>query len=104
MRCMSISAERQKDAEVVICGTEATTFIRRNAAEKTSDEGKFWECDEAYMVLPAEDAPAAEEIMEDLETWFDYAAGWHEPRVRSREQLQADVEYIAALTGIDLEV
>ena len=104
MRCMSISADRQKDAEVVVHGETATLYIRRDATDKETDEGKSWECDEASMVLPAEDAPTAEEILEDPETWFDYAAGWHEPRIRTREQLQADIEYIAALSGIDLEV
>ncbi len=104
MRCMSISAERQMDVEVVIGDATATVYIRRDATEKENDEGKFWECEEASMCLPAEDAPGVEEVREDLDAWFEYAAGWHEPRVRSREQLQADVEYIAALTGIDLEV
>lgn len=104
MRSISISAERQKDVEIIFSGETARVYIRRGAEQKETEEGAHWACEEATADLPAEDAPTVEEITEDLDDWFEFAAAWKVPRIRSRAQLQADVEYIAALTGIDLEV
>ena len=55
------------------------------------------------MECPDDEAPEEEEVEEDFEAWYEYAGDWQPPRVKSREQLQADIEYIAAMTGIDLE-
>jgi hypothetical protein len=56
------------------------------------------------MTLAPEDCPTVSEIQEDPEAWFEYAAAWQPARDKTLRQVQADVEYIAALSGIDLEV
>ena len=61
-------------------------------------------CEEAFMECALEDCPTVEEVEEDFDDWFEYAAGWQPPKLKSLAQIQADVEYIAALSGIDLEV
>lgn len=105
MQCVSISAERQPTAEVNIRDGTARIIIRTGAKEVPQAEGgKAWECAEATMELPAQDAPTVEEIMEDVDGWFDYAAEWTQPTTKTIEQLQADLEYLAAVMGIDLEV
>ena len=61
-------------------------------------------CDEACMILESDDAPTVEEVTEDFESWFDYAAAWAPAKVKTLAEIQADIEYIAAMSGIDLEV
>ena len=112
MRSISISADRP--AEICIAGRSLIReiWIRQNIHEEdyeieTEGEeyvGKQFVCDEAYMKLDASDCPSVDEIEDDFESWFDYAASWQPAREKSLAQVQADVEYIAAMTGIDLEV
>ena len=56
------------------------------------------------MECTPEECPTVEEVEEAFDDWFEYAAGWQPPKLKSLAQIQADVEYIAALSGIDLEV
>ena len=109
MRCISISAEKQKDVEVNIFDGTAHIYLRANHAEKTGDGegsegGSFWECEEAYMTCDADDAPTIDEIGEAFDAWFGYVSDWQAPKEKTLKELQADIEYIAAMSGIDLEV
>jgi hypothetical protein len=112
MRSVSISAERPSEVCIAGRGLIREVWIRANIREEETvvdtgqepETGSQWVCDEAYMSLSPEDCPTVSEVQEDLEAWFDYAAAWQPAREKSLAQVQADVEYIAALTGIDLEV
>jgi len=106
MRCVSQSAEKQQDIEINVRKGIAEIYLRADHQEAADPEGEgtHWECEEAYMMCAEEDAPSAEEIEEDFEAWFEYAAEWQPPRMKSMAQLQADIEYIAAMTGVELEV
>ncbi|MBR4472505.1 MAG: hypothetical protein IKS55_02600 [Oscillospiraceae bacterium] len=106
MLCVSQSAEKQRDIEIDIRNGIARIFLRSDHQEvpDPEEESTHWECSEAFMECPDSDAPDEEEIEEDFESWFEYAAEWQPPRVKSVAQLQADIEYIAAMTGVDLEV
>ncbi len=117
MRCVSASAEKQRDIEIGTVAGVATIYLRANHREvettvetvtakgkTTTTKEKHWECDEASMLCPAEDAPAPDEVAEDFEAWFEYVAGWTQAKQKSLAQIQADVEYIAAMTGVELEV
>ena len=105
MRCVSQSAEQQQDIEIQIRNGIARIYLRADHQEvpDTEGEGTHWECEEAYMECADADAPEVEEVEEDFEAWFEYVSDWQPPRLKSWEQLQADIEYIAAMTGIDLE-
>lgn len=107
MRSVSTSAEKQQNIEIIIQEGTAQIYLRadHHEADETGEgmTGKHWECDEAFMVCPEEEAPTAEEIGEAFEDWFDYAAEWTAPKQKSLAQLQADIEYIAAMTGVELE-
>ena len=106
MRCVSQSAEKQKDIEIVIQDGIARIYLRTDHVE-IEDVGEtggiHWECEEAYMECADADAPEEEEVEEDFEAWFEYAGDWQPGRTKSLRQIQADVEFIAAMTGIDLE-
>lgn len=112
MRSVSISADRPAEICIASRGAIRDIWIRDNIREdetiiETGDrqeKGRQWVCDEAYMTLAPEDCPTVSEIQEDLEAWFEYAAAWQPARDKTLRQVQADVEYIAALSGIDLEV
>lgn len=107
MRSVSTSAEKQRDVEILVKDEVAQIYLRcdHREVEDTGEDvtGTHWECEEAYMCCPAEEAPAEEEIEEAFEDWFDYAAEWTAPKQKSLAQLQADIEYIAAMTGVELE-
>ncbi len=66
--------------------------------------GTQYTADEAYMVLEAADAPTVEEATEAFEDWYAFAEAWTPARVKTLAEIQADVEFIAAMSGIDLEV
>ena len=112
MRSVSISADRPAEICVAGRGGIREVWIRSNIHEEEyeietgdrQEKGKQWVCDEAYMRLDAADCPTVAEIEEDFDGWFDFAAAWQPAREKSLAQVQADVEYIAAMTGIDLEV
>lgn len=107
MRCVSQSAEKQQDIEIALREELASIRLRTDhqEVEDTGDTpGTHWECEEAFMECALEDCPTVEEVEEDFDDWFEYAAGWQPPKLKSLAQIQADVEYIAALSGIDLEV
>ncbi len=105
MRCVSQSAQKQKDIEIQVRDGIARIYLRTDHQEvpDTEEESTHWECSEAFMECADDEAPDVEEVEEDFESWFDYAASWQPPRLKSPEQLQADIEYIAAMTGVDLE-
>lgn len=106
MRCVSQSAEKQRDVDVILNETEARIYIRTNHEEVPDtgeQEGTHWECEEAYMECPVEEAPSVGEIEDEFNDWFEYAAEWQPGKTKSLGQLQADIEYIAAMTGIELE-
>lgn len=105
MRCVSQSAQKQEDIEIQVRDGIARIYLRTDHREVPDTEGEstHWECSEAFMECADNEAPDVEEVEEDFESWFDYAASWQPPRLKSPEQLQADIEYIAAMTGVDLE-
>lgn len=106
MRCVSQSAQKQVDIEIQLFNGIARIYLRTDHQEVPDtgeQEGTHWECEEAFMECPDDEAPGEEEVEEDFEAWFEYVGDWQPPRLKSREQLQADIEYIAAMTGIDLE-
>lgn len=107
MRGISSSAEKQRDIEI-LPGEEVTQIYLRTDHREVEDTGEgmtggHWECEEAFMACPTDEAPTAEEIEEAFEDWFEYAAEWTAPKQKSLAQLQADIEYIAAMTGVELE-
>lgn len=107
MRSVSTSAEKQRDIEI-LPGEEVTQIYLRTDHREVEDTeegmtGTHWECEEAFMACPSDEAPTAEEIEEAFEDWFEYAAEWTAPKQKSLAQLQADIEYIAAMTGVELE-
>ena len=55
------------------------------------------------MECRAGDEPDAAEIEEDFDEWFEYVAAWKPAAEKTLAQLQADVEFIAAVSGIELE-
>lgn len=81
-------------------------ILRANIAEETlpDEQGTQWFADEAEMKCGVEDCPTEEEIAEDFDGWFDYASEWKTAKVKTLYQLQADVDYIATMTGVELEV
>jgi hypothetical protein len=105
MRCVSQSAQKQEDIEIQMRDGIARIYLRTDHQEvpDTEEESTHWECSEAFMECADDEAPDVGEVEEDFESWFDYAASWQPPRLKSPEQLQADIEYIAAMTGVDLE-
>ena len=103
MRSMSQSAERQSNIEMDVRGGAARIYLRRDHRQVTDEEGEHWECDEAFMVCEEADCPTEQELQEDFDDWFDYAAAWQPGRQKSLGQLQADIEYVAAMTGVELE-
>lgn len=103
MRCMSQSAERQQDIELSVRGGIARIYLRKDHAQVTGEDGDHWECAEASMICAEAECPTREELAESFDDWFEYAAEWQPARQKSLSQLQADIEFIAAMTGIELE-
>lgn len=103
MRSISQSAERQQNVELDTCGGIARIYLRKDHRLIEDEEGQHWECAEAFMECTSDDAPTETEITEDFEDWYEYAADWQPGRQKSLDQLQADIEYIAAMTGVELE-
>lgn len=81
---------------------EMETFTKTGKVKK--ETVKQYTVDEAYMIMTQEDAPTAEEVTENFGEWFNYAAAWTPARVKSLAEIQADIEFVAAMSGIDLEV
>lgn len=113
---VSISAERQKDIEIDVRNGTATVFLRADHREVTEEmesanargktvkvKTKHWECSEAWMECPAAEAPDPDEMAEDFDAWYGYVEDWKPAAAKTLAQLQADVEFIAAVSGIDLE-
>lgn len=103
MRCMSQSAEKQQDVELDIRGGIARIYLRKDHTLIEDREGPRWECSEVSMECAEDEAPTEDELREDFDDWYNYAADWQPGRQKSLGQLQADIEYIAAMTGIELE-
>lgn len=79
-------------------------WIRRNAAAPTNPEEEGWTAEEAYMEIDTSDCPTESEVLEDFDAWFAYVSSWKPKAQRSAAQMQADIDYIAAMCGIDLGV
>jgi len=62
-------------------------WLRQEWNEVESEEGILYVADEAYMEIPTDELPAAEEILEDFEEWFDYAAEWEPEKPLSRSAI-----------------
>jgi hypothetical protein len=77
-------------------------WLRKDAAAPATEE-ESWTAQEAYMTLLTPDCPTESEITVNFDTWFDYAAAWQPEKQKTLAQLQADIDYIAAMCGIDLE-
>lgn len=95
----------QEPAAVVIESLPDTTcrvLLRANVTEETVEGCTQYLADEAVMRCDGADCPTAEELAEDFETWFDYASAWETPKVKSAYQLQADIDYIAAMCGLEV--
>lgn len=103
MRCMSQSAEKQQDVELDVRGGIARIYLRKDHELIEDEDGQHWECAEASMECAESEVPTELELREDFDDWYDYAADWQPGRQKSLGQLQADIEYIAAMTGIELE-
>lgn len=80
-------------------------MLRTNISEEAlqDEQGTQWFADEATMKCGVDDCPTEEEIAEDFDGWFDYVASWTPAKVKTLYQLQADVDYIATMTGVELE-
>ena len=113
---ISISADRQRDIEIDVRNGKATVIMRADHKEITEEmesvntrgktvkiKTKHWECTEAWMECNAEEAPEPDEMAEDFDAWFGYIEDWKPAKEKTIAQLQSDVEYIAAVSGIDLE-
>ena len=81
-------------------------FLRRDIEREEGEEGAVWVCDEVQTRVY--DPVTAEEVAAVFSTWWDIASGGEPPRRQTMgerlEQLRADVDFIAVMTGIDLEV
>lgn len=81
---------------------ERETFTKTGKVKM--EAGKQYTVDEAYMILDPADAPTVEDVTEAFDEWFSYAEAWAPARVKTLAELQSDIEFIAAMSGIDLEV
>ena len=92
-------------------------YMRQDIQEKETEQETFtktgkvkietitqYTADEAYMILDPADAPTVEDVQESFDEWFSYAAAWAPAKVKTLAEIQADIEFIAAMSGIDLEV
>jgi hypothetical protein len=76
-------------------------WLRENVTAPTAED-EAWTAEEAYMEIATEDCPTEDEILADFDGWFAYAAEWKPEKQKSLAQMQADIEYIASMCGIDL--
>jgi hypothetical protein len=76
-------------------------WLRKNVTAPTSEE-ESWAAEEAYMQIATEDCPTQDDILADFDGWFAYAAEWKLEKKKTIAQMQADIEYIASMCGIDL--
>lgn len=83
-------------------------FMRRNITEREDEETgqHIWDCEEVQARLP--NPVTAEEIEADFDEWWEIIASAPTPQRQTTEeqlaQLRADVDFIAVMTGVDLEV
>lgn len=81
-------------------------FLRRDITREEGEEGAAWVCDEAQTRVY--DPVTAEEVAADFATWWEIASGDAPPKRQTTDerlaQLRADVDFLAVMTGIDLEV
>lgn len=103
------SESNDAQAAVEICGIGEglkALYVRMNDREEERADGEgactIHVCDEAYMELADGECPDMAEVAEDMEGWFEFASDWTPDNPKSLRQLQADVEYIAIMTGIEL--
>ena len=90
MRCVSQSAEKQQDIEIQIRDGIARIYLRTDHQEVPDtgeQEGTHWECEEAFMECPDDEAPEEEDDpddayleaapAEDVPTLEDYLSTLH---------------------------
>ena len=101
-----VSYERLPDAvHIEHRGTGISDlWLRRNPVPPADPEEDTWQAEEAYMEIATSQIPTKAEIEADFSTWFDYASTWTATAQKTPAQMQADIDYIAAMCGIDLEV
>ena len=73
-------------------------WLRTNVEEVIDEDGnKTYDCDEAYFRIEAAECPTEEDLEDNFEIWFEFAAEWKEPKPLTLKQLRADVDYLMAL-------
>lgn len=89
----------------------AEVYMRSNIHETESDEGAGFEYDEVYFETTETQAA----IEANPEVWEEYGAAWEDEKAltqeeiiarlsRKAEQNRADIDFIAAMIDVDLEV
>lgn len=81
-------------------GDKVDLWMRDNIEQIENEDGGFWQADEAYMEIPAADAPSLIELVESFADWFSYASEWEPEKPVDAEQLRADVDFLMALMGV----
>lgn len=99
-----VSYSERPESAVIERLPDATcrVLLRANVTEETVEGYTQYFADEAVMRCDGADCPTTEELAEDFETWFGYASAWEPPKVKSAYQLQADIDYIAAMCGLEV--
>lgn len=88
----------------------ADVYIRDNVHMTDGEEGQYYEYDETYF----QTTETREDIEENLDTWKEYGAAWEQEVVLTQaeiisrlqaktEQNRSDIDYIAAMSDIELE-
>lgn len=89
----------------------AEVYMRSNIHETEGEEGAGFEYDEVYF----ETTESLADIQANPEIWEEYGAAWEDEAAltqaeiiarlgRKQEQARADIDYIAAIMDVDLEV
>lgn len=113
MYTRNVQSDRQPDA-ITYQPQEsgiAEVYIRSNIHETQGEEGAGYEYDEVYF----ETTEPLEDIQANPEIWAEYGAAWEDEKAltqaeiiarlsRKQEQARADIDFIAAIMDVDLEV
>lgn len=106
---MQATYTQRPDAVSVQIHAQGTdVFLRRNITEtKDAETGQpLWTCEEVQGRL--EYPVTVEEVEADFDGWYNAIASTRAPARKSETeqlaQLRADVDWIAAMVGVDLEV
>lgn len=106
---MQTSYTQQPDRVSAFTHSQGTdVFMRRDIREREDEETgqTLYDCEEvqARLATPV----TAAEIEADFDEWWEIISSMPKPQQRTTEeqlaQLRADVDFIAVMTGVDLEV